>query len=142
MSVPFGVISMENKIHIDPEEEPRLYDRMSNASQTLADISDAEISGAEKTLDEIVGPRGARFVRAEWSLVQVSGPSGPRRMALLRLTDPLFSETREETFQPVELRNPALMKTRLLHVWREFLQHLSHKQMDRLHETVRTLEGD
>jgi len=132
---------MENKIHIDPEEEPQLYDRVSNASETLADISDAEISGAEKTLAEIVGPRGARFVRAEWSLVEGSGPSGPKRMVRLRLTDP-FSGTKEETFQPAELRNQNLMRTRLLQVWSEFLQQLSHKQMDRLHETVRTLEGD
>ncbi len=132
---------MENKIQIDPREEPHLYDRVSTASETLAEISDSEISGAEKTLGEIVGARGARFVQAEWSQVEVPGPSGPRRMVRLRLTDP-FSETKEETFQPLELRNQNLMKTRLLQAWSEFLQDLSHKQMDRVHELVETLEGD
>jgi len=132
---------MENKIQIDPREDPHLYDRVSTASESLTEISDAEISGGEKILSEIIGARGARFVRAEWSQVEVSGPSGPKRMVLLKLTDP-FSETKEVTFQPAELRNQDLMKTRLIYVWMEFLQQLSHKHMDQLHETVRTLEGD
>jgi hypothetical protein len=132
---------MENKIQIDPREEPHLYDRVSTASETLTEISDADISGAEKTLDDIVGTRATRFVQAEWSRVEVPSPSGPKHMVLLKLTDP-FSMTIEEYFQPTELRTQDHMKTRLLHVWREFLQQLSHKQMDRLHETVSTLEGD
>jgi hypothetical protein len=132
---------MENKIQIDPGEEPHLYDRVSTASATLAEISDSDISGAEKTFGELVGARGARFVQAEWSQVEVPGPSGPRRMVRLILTDP-FSGTKEETFQPAELRNQNLMRTRLLQVWSEFLQELSHKQMDRVHEVVKTLEGD
>ncbi len=133
---------MENKIQIDPREDPHLFNRVATASETLAEISDSEISGAEKTLDEIVGARGARFVQAEWSQVEVPLPSGPRRMVRLRLTDPLFSETKEEVFEPVELRNPNLMRTRLIQVWSEFLRELSHKQMDRVHEMVTTLEGD
>jgi hypothetical protein len=133
---------METRIQVDPDEDPNLHRRLSQAAETLEGISEAELSEAEKTFREIVGPRATRFVRAKWSQVEDQGSFGPKHMVLLRLTDPLSEIAAEEKFEPVELKSPPLMKTRLIHVWREFLQKLSHKQMDRLHETVKTLEGD
>lgn len=133
---------MESRIHVDPGEDPNLHRRLSQATETLEGISKAELSQADKTFWEIVGPRAIRFVRAEWIPIEVQGSFGPKHMVLLRLTDPLSEIAAEEEFEPVELKSPLLMKARLLHVWREFLQQLSHKQMDRLHETVKTLEGD
>jgi hypothetical protein len=118
---------MEVTIQVDPEKEPELYDRL---------------RGASETLEEIVGPRAARFVTAvEWSPFKDSGPFGPRQAVRLKMTDRL-SGTVEELFQPVELRSPDYLKTRLREVWGRFLRQLSHEQMDRIDQLASTLERD
>ncbi len=118
---------MDIKIQIDPEREPALYDRLRSAS---------------KTLEEIVGPQAARFVKeVEWSEFEDSGPLGPKHAVRLKMIDP-FAGTKEETFQPVELRSPGYMKTRLREVWGEFLRQLSDEQMERIDHMVNALEGD
>jgi hypothetical protein len=118
---------MEVKIQVDPENEPELYDRLLQAS---------------KTLEEVMGPRAARFVtEVEWSQLTDSGRLGPRNAIRLKMTDPL-SGTKETLFQPVELRSPGYMKTRLREVWSEFLRQLSDERMDRIDELAKTLERD
>lgn len=114
-------------IRVDPEADPALYDRLRTASMTLR---------------EIVGPRAARFITAvEWSLIPDSGLSAGRQAIRLKMTD-RFSGTVEESFQPVELRSPGYMTTRLRDVWTRFLRQLSDEQMDRIDHMVTTLEGD
>ncbi len=114
-------------IQVDPEAEPQLYDQLRHASEAL---------------DEIVGPCAARFVTAvEWSPLTDSGPLGPKKAVRLKMTDRL-SGTVEESFQPVELRSPDYMKSRLREVWRRFLRQLSDEQMDRIDRTAITLERD
>ncbi len=118
---------MDVKIQVDPETEPELYDRLLNASQAL---------------EEIVGPRAARFVNAvEWSLSTVPGRFGAKQAIRLKMTDRLTG-TVEESFQPVELRSPQHMRTRLREVWAKFLQQLSHEQIDRIEQWVTTAEED
>lgn len=120
-------VTMPVDIQVDPESEPALYDRLRNAS---------------KTLEEIVGPRAARLVTAvEWYPFLESSPSGPRQSIRLKMTDRL-SGTVEESFQPVELRSPGYMRTRLRDVWTRFLRQLFGEQMDRIDHLVTTLERD
>ena len=118
---------MDVAIQVDPEKEPELYDRLRSASEALEDI---------------VGPRAARFVSGvEWSRLTDSGPFGPRQAIRLKMTDRL-SGTVQESFQPVELRSPAYMRTRLREVWTKFLRQLSDEQMDRIDQMVSSLEGN
>lgn len=118
---------MDVTIQVDPEKEPELYDRLRSASEAL---------------EEIVGPRAARFVGAvDWSPYTDSGPFGPRQAIRLKLTDRL-SGTVEEMFQPVELRSPGYMRTRLRKAWSRFLRQLSHQQMDRIDQFASALERD
>jgi len=115
---------MEIKIEVDPEKEPDLYERLRNVS---------------KILQEIVRPRATRFVTTiEWSQFEDSGPGGPREAIRLTMTD-LYSGSKEAIFQPVELRSPDHMRSRLREVWGDFLEQLSDEQMDRLDASVDAL---
>jgi hypothetical protein len=119
--------AMDIRIQVDPETEPELYDRLRGASQTL---------------EEIVGPRAARFVKAvEWSSSTEPGQYGTKQAVRLKMTDRL-SGTVEDSFQPIELRSPQHMRTRLRDVWANFLRQLSHEQMDRMEQWVTADEGD
>jgi hypothetical protein len=114
-------------IQVDPEKEPALYERLCHATRIL---------------EEIMGPRAARFVTTvEWSPLTGSWPVGPKDAIRLKMTDRL-SGTVEELFQPFELRSPDYMKTRLREVWGRFLRQLSDRQVDRLDEMVQALERD
>jgi hypothetical protein len=118
---------MDVTIQVDPENEPELYDRL---------------RGASEALEEIVGPRAVRFVSAvDWSPYTDSGPFGPRQAIRLTMTDRLSGSV-EELFQPVELRSPGYMRTRLRKAWSRFLRQLSHEQMDRIDQSVNALERD
>jgi len=118
---------MEIKIQVDPEKEPELYERLRKAL---------------KILEEIMGPRADRFVSAvEWSQVKDSSPLGSEEAIRLKMTDCL-SGSKEEIFQPVELRSPGHMRSRLRDVWSDFLRQLSHEQMERLEASVAALAED
>jgi hypothetical protein len=118
---------MEIKIEVDPEKEPDLYERLLNASKILA---------------EIVGPRADQFVTTvAWSQAKDSGPLGPKEAIRLKMTD-LFSGTKEEMFQPVELRSPGHMRSRLRDVWGDFLRQLSDEQRLRLDASFAALAED
>jgi hypothetical protein len=118
---------MDNKISIDPEEEPELYERLCHASRIL---------------EEVMGPGASRFVtEVEWSQLTDSGPLGPRKVIRLKMTDPVGG-VKETLFQPVELRSPGYMKTRLREVWSEFLRQLFDERMERVDELMTTLERD
>jgi hypothetical protein len=118
---------MDIKIQVNPETEPDLYGRLRSASRTL---------------EEIVGPRAARFVNdVEWSALTEPGQYGAKQSVRLKMID-RFSGTVEESFQPVELPSPQHLRTRLRGVWDKFLQQLSHEQMDRIEQWVATAEGD
>ena len=118
---------MEIKVDLDPQKEPDLYERLRNAS---------------KILEEIMGPQSDRFVSmVEWSQFEDSVPFGPRQTIRLTMTD-LFSGCKVETFQPVELRSPGHMRSRLREVWGDFLRQLSHEQRVRLEESIAALAED
>jgi hypothetical protein len=118
---------MNVTIQADPEKEPELYEQLCRAS---------------KLLEEIMGPRAARFVTAvEWSRLEGFWPAGTKDAIRLKLTDHL-SGTVEEMFRPFELKSAGYMKMRLREVWGRFLRELSDKQVDRLDEMVQALERD
>jgi hypothetical protein len=119
---------MEIKIEVDPEKEPDLYERVRKASKILT--------------EEIIRPRAAQFVRTiEWSLVENFGPVASKKAVRLTVID-CYSGSKEEIFQPVELKSTDQMKSRLRQVWGDFLEQLSDEQMDRLDASIAALGKD
>jgi hypothetical protein len=119
---------MDILIDIDPEKEPELYDRVRAASKILT--------------EEIIRPRAVEFVKSiEWSPVELAGPLQSKRAVRLTLVD-CYSGSKEGAFQPVELRSPAHVKSRLRVLWGDFLQQLSDEQMDRLDASFAALGRD
>jgi hypothetical protein len=85
----------------------------------------------------VVDSRFAAEAEAEWSVVRNGGPSPG---FLLRISDPVAEA--KGVFSLEEFKDTSQMRRHLNWLWGDFLQDLSHKQLDKLHQTVQQLEGD
>jgi hypothetical protein len=88
------------------------------------------VSTACETLDDVIGDIGPE-VRAEWSLAE---DAKGRTLLNLNLID-FTGGVQRNAFTREELEKPRQLRDRLLDLWGDLLQDLSHRQLKKLLES-------
>jgi hypothetical protein len=94
------------------------------------------IEQADKILASVIG-NTVVSAKADWSEER---DAQDRRVVKLTISDP--SSSVSALFTPSELKNVKRLERRLIRLWGDLLQEVSHKQSAKLRQVVSELEGD
>jgi hypothetical protein len=122
------------QVHIQEKikENPQLASAVEQATRLLED----EVEQSMRLLEDEKGPSNGT-ITADWSIVQEQG-----NHPLIRLTISEPDVVVEERYTLDQIRNANDMQGRLIRLWGKLLQVRSHKQLARLRQVIRQLDGE